>query len=131
MRQGDSLESLQESGEGTRLTALNQPPARLKTLGWAKKKMLREVLQTSVPKTEAVKKLAKLYGLGQKEMSLELAIVLAQSQKALDGDTNAFRALMERAYGYPVTPIATKTDSHITLEIVYGSKPINVVESGK
>jgi hypothetical protein len=128
MRQGDSLESLQESGEATRLTALNQPPSSLKKLGWAKKRMLREVLQTSVPKTEAVKKLAKLYGLGQKEMSLELAMVLAQSQKALDGDTNAFRALMERAYGYPVTPIATKTDSHITLEIVYGDKPISKTE---
>lgn len=124
MRNGDSLEMFEQSGEATRLTALNQPPARLKKLGWAKKRLIKEVLQTSVPKTETVKKLAKLYGLNQREMSLELALVLAQAVKGMEGDTNAFRALMERAYGYPVAPIATKTDSHITLEIVYGDKPI-------
>ncbi len=131
MRIDESLEQLQESGKETQLSALNQPPAKLKKLGWAKKRMIREVLQTAVPKTETVKKLAKAYGIGQREMSLELAMVLAQSEKALEGDTNAFKALMERAYGYPVTPIATKTDSHITLEIVYGAKPITAVESGK
>lgn len=128
MRKDESLEAFEQSGEATRLTALNQPPARLKKLGWAKKRLIREVLQTSVPKTETVKKLAKLYGLNQREMSLELALVLAQAVKGMDGDTNAFRALMERAYGYPVTPIATKTDSHITLEIVYGAKPITDVK---
>lgn len=127
MRNGDSLEMFEQSGEDTRLTAINQPPARLKKLGWAKKRLIREVLQTSVPKTETVKKLAKLYGLNQREMSLELALVLAQAVKGMNGDTQAFRALMERAYGYPVTPIATKTDSHITLEIVYGDKPIKQI----
>jgi hypothetical protein len=125
MRRNDSMDELKETGEVTQLSAWRQPPAELKKLGWAKKKLLREVLQCKLPmSSKPLKKLAKLYGMTTEQLTIELAMNMAQIEKALAGDTHAYKTLMERAYGYPVTPILSNTDNQLKVEIVYGDKPI-------
>jgi hypothetical protein len=125
MRRNDSLDELKETGEMTQLSVRRQPPAELKKLGWAKKKLLREVLQCKLPMaSKPLKKLAELYGMTTEQLTIELAMNLAQIEKALAGDTVAYKTLMERAYGHPVTPILSHTNNQIKVEIVYGDKPI-------
>ncbi len=122
---GERINARKESGEMAQVSAENQLPADLKKLGWARKRLLRNVLQCQVPGSNKfqLKKLARLYDLAPGQMSIELAINLAQIEKALNGDTPAYKALMNRAYGQPI-PYVENDKKDIKVEIVYGNKPV-------
>jgi hypothetical protein len=129
MRRPDNqINILKENGEMTQLTTRRQPPAELKKLGWAKKRLLREVLQCQVPSASKlkIKKLAKLFGMKSQQLTIELAMNLAQIEKALRGDTAAYKVLMERAHGHPVTPVLSNVQTGLKVEIVYGNKPVSI-----
>lgn len=126
MNKNESIDHLKENGEMTQVSARRQPPSELKKLGWAKKKLLREVMQCKVPNSnKQVKKLAGMYGFTVEQLTIELAMNLAQIEKALCGDTPAYKTVMERAYGHPVTPILTNNNNQIKVEIVYGEKAVH------
>ncbi len=121
----ERIDALKERGEMAQVSAQNQPPAELKKLGWARKKLLQEVLQCRVPGSNKfqLKKLAGLFDMAPEQLTMELAINLAQIAKALKGDTPAYKALMNRGYGHPA-PYVERDKENVKLEIVYGNKPV-------
>ncbi len=128
MRKDESMNELKESGEISQVSAENQPPAELKRLGWVRKKLLREVLGCRIGGANKweVAKLAKLFELTPRQLTIELTMNLAQIDKAIMGDTSAYKAVMGRAYGQPVAPPLPVNTDPAKIEIVYGDKPIPV-----
>ena len=86
----------------------NQPDPEAKRRGHLKKKMGRELLKTILAMDfkgmgpEFKIKLGEYYGLDPEEITNEGALVLSQLITAIQkGDTFAFNAIMDRAYGKP------------------------------
>ncbi len=114
----------------THFSADNQPPAELKKMGHAKRKILGNILQAKLPLPEGfegneeIKELAKNFGIKPEQLSIELAMTLRMAHRAIyKGDVSAYTALMNRAYGLPIMPIATKTDKTVHLNITFNGQP--------
>lgn len=94
-----------------------QPSSESKKAGWAKKKSGRDLViaffetpfsATTPAAKSKLQKFANAYGLQPEEVTVELMAIHAQVEKAvLNGDTYAFRNLMDRAYGLPKQVITT------------------------
>lgn len=115
----------------SRFSNANQPPAELKKLGWAKRKILSQILQAKLPcpeefaETEAIKQLAATFGIEPKKLTIELAMHLKMVHKAIyDGDVSAYEKVMNRAYGLPVMPIASNNKSLVEIRVVTGSQAV-------
>lgn len=113
----------------TQFNADNQPPADLKKMGHAKRKILSNILQAKLPLPDGfegnaeIKELAKNFGVKPEQLSIELAMALKMAHRAIYmGDVAAYTALMNRAYGLPVMPIATKTDKTVHLNITFNGQ---------
>jgi len=94
---------------GTPFTKERQPSPAAKSAGWAKRKRGMELAKAVLnlafkgKKDSQVKKEASEYfGIPQKDITVEMMLLFRQAEKAIQkGDTQAFRAVMERAFGLP------------------------------
>lgn len=86
-----------------------QPTAEAKRLGWLKKKRGPELAKAILDlafkgdKNPKLKKdAARYFGLPEDEINNEMMLLFKQAQKAIESsDTQAFNAVMDRAYGKP------------------------------
>jgi hypothetical protein len=86
-----------------------QPSSEAKKKGWAKKKTAQElakaVLELSFKgmKDSGLKKTAAEYfGIPEKVLTVEMMLLFRQAEKAIQkADTQAFNAIMDRAFGKP------------------------------
>lgn len=107
----------------------NQPPAELKKLGWANKKILRNILEARLPspQDEKVKDLATAFGLKPEELTISMAMHFKMIQKVLqEGNVSAYTKLMERAYGAPLKTV--ESASYVEVRIVTGDKAIDITD---
>lgn len=86
-------------------------------MGWAKKKLLKELLNISTGNkigsgSNDYRKLASdFFGIKEEDVTIRMVMDFRQIEKAiLKGDTQAYNAIMDRSYGKPVQAIA-QTDS--------------------
>lgn len=86
----------------------NQPSPEAKKAGWAKRNALRDLLNiTTGAKFEGSTKdyrelTAKYLGIEEKYVTVKMVMEFRQIEKAiLKGDTIAFNAIMDRAFGKP------------------------------
>jgi len=94
--------------DGKPFTSENQPAPEQKSAGWAKKKRGAELakLILNLPfkgaKDSKIKELAAEYfGVPQDEVTVEQVMTFRQAEKAIQkADTQAYKILFERAYGY-------------------------------
>lgn len=91
---------------GKKFSAEHQPSSDKKKAGWSKKKALKDILALSTGKVfkggeDAFRKLASQYlGIPEKEVNIRIMMEFRQIQKAIaGGDTSAFNAIFDRAYG--------------------------------
>lgn len=114
----------------TRFTAENQPSGEAKAKGYLKKRVGRELLRTILAMDfkgmgPAFKQqLGEYYGLDPEEITNEGALVLSQLITAIQkGDTFAFNAIMDRAYGKPkeLRESAASNNPQFTVEISSGN----------
>ena len=90
-------------------TTENQPSPEAKSNGWLKKKRAQELVKAmlelnfSGSKNAALKKeAADYFGIDAKEITIEMMLLFKQTKKAIDdSDTQAFNAVMDRAFGKP------------------------------
>lgn len=90
-------------------TAENQPSSDAKKEGWLRKKRAQELVKAMLElnfkgdKNTALKKeAAEYFGINAKEITVEMLLVYKQTKKAIEeSDTQAFNAVMDRAYGKP------------------------------
>lgn len=87
-------------------TKENQPSRESKRLGWAKKNALKDILNLSTGKIfdgekKNYRKLAATYlGIPEKDVTIRMVMEFRQIEKAIkDGETSAFNAIFDRAYG--------------------------------
>lgn len=92
--------------KGKKFSAANQPSKEKKKAGWARRNALKDILNISVNRMfEGTKKnytqlAAAFLGIPVKEVSLRMVMEYRQIEKAvLQGDTSAFEAVYNRAYG--------------------------------
>lgn len=108
---------------GVPFTKENQPSPEAKSMGWLKKNKGPELVKAIFDlafqgnKRNRLKKAAaQYYGLDEKEVAVEMMLVFRQIEKAIQkSNTQAFTAVMDRAYGKPKEKI-----DHTT-----GGKPIS------
>lgn len=90
-------------------TSDNQPTPEAKREGWLKKKRAQELVKAVLElnfqggKGAALKKeAAEYFGIDAKEITIEMMLLYKQTKKAIDdSDTQAFNAVMDRAFGKP------------------------------
>jgi hypothetical protein len=106
---------------------VNQPPAELKKLGWANKKILRNILEAKLPASqdENVISLANSFGLKPEELTISMAMHFKMIHKVLqEGNVSAYTKLMERAYGMPKQ--TSESANYVEVRIITGEKPIDI-----
>jgi hypothetical protein len=86
-----------------------QPTPEAKKAGWAKKKrgyeLVRAVLELSfkgMKGSEIKQKASEYFGVPQKNLTVEMLLHFRQAEKAIQkADTQAYNAVMDRAFGKP------------------------------
>lgn len=90
-------------------SSTNQPPKENKIRGRLRglqsQKLVQAILKMAVKSPEAKKVLteaSKFFGIPEKELNAEALLLYQQAKKGIiGGDTESFRALMDRAFGKP------------------------------
>ena len=90
----------------------------------ARRIMLGDLLKLNAPE-KISGKLAKLYGLDPNDVTIDLALDLAQANKAITkSDTSAYNAVKDRVYGKPTQKVEQQTEIKgkpiLELEIING-----------
>lgn len=101
---------------GKCFTKDRQPTKEQRIAGWDKKKKAQElvkaVLQLSFKgkqNSKLKKDAAQYFGIPEKDITVETMLVFKQAEKAIQkGDTHAFSAVMDRAFGKPKEKIEVK-----------------------
>lgn len=86
-----------------------QPTPEAKRLGWLKKKRGPELAKAildlafhGMRDSELKKQAAQYYGIDQADVTVEMMLLFRQAEKAIQkADTQAFNAIMDRAFGKP------------------------------
>jgi hypothetical protein len=102
-------------GKGEKFTKKRQPSPEAKKEGWAKRKrgteLVRLILEMKFigakdhPLRQAV---ADFFGVKENDITNEQILHFRQIQKAvLEGDTTAYKAIIERGYGQPTQTVET------------------------
>ncbi len=112
---------------GPKYSKENQPSPEAKKAGWAKKragKLLSQfILEQGYKglKDSALRKgMAEYFNVPEDKITVEMMMTFRQIEKAITkADTEAFKAIMDRAHGKPVQENIVRTDDLTKLPITF------------
>jgi AraC-like DNA-binding protein len=128
---------IKNHGALTKWTQYNQPNPALKKAGWAKRKRSRELVQALLEQEHIGDPLLKAqcaiyFNCSPDEVTNELMVIGTQVFKAIqDGDIEAARLVLERAYGRPTEDITLRPGVNVAQVIIQEVKPesLEILES--
>jgi hypothetical protein len=116
----EELDKNTTKGQPKKFTSEYQPTPEAKSLGIRKKRALKEILEISTSRqfkgsSERYREMAAEYlEIEPEEVDVKMIMYFRQIQKAIQkGDTEAFKAVMDRVYGRPK---AEESETQITTE---------------
>ncbi len=102
---------------GKSFAVQKQPTPEAKSAGWKKKRLLKDLLELTTrsmfegSQKDYTKITATYFGIPEEDVSVEIIMQYRQIEKAImKGDTIAFNAIMDRAYGKPTQPLSADED---------------------
>lgn len=84
--------------------------------------MAEEMLAGKAPEGEDVEELLSRYGVSREDADIQMAILLAQADKALKGDTRACEFLRDTAGEKPTDKVQVSDTTPLTIIYDYGDK---------
>lgn len=109
-----------------KFTSKNQPDPELKSKGWKKKMLLKDIAEQIVKggAVDDLKPIADYLGVSQENIDVETLMHLSQISKAIQKkDTQAYNAVLDRLKGKPMQAIdhttkGDKVNNAFKIEIV-------------
>jgi hypothetical protein len=137
------------NSHGKGFTSKRQPTKEQLKAGWAKKRKAAELVKAifelqfkGLKNSELKKMAAEYFGVNEEDITIEMMLIFRQTEKAIQkADTQAFNAVMNRAYGNKVD-ITTNDESinqpgtaidyaNLSIEELEQLKAIHEKHSGK
>lgn len=114
---------LRGAKDGVPFSKENQPSPESKKAGWAKKKSGQELAKAILElkfygktKSQIGKQAAEYFGVPEEEITIEQIMIFRQAEKAIqEGDTQAFKVVLDRAHGAPKQEIENTGGMAITI----------------
>lgn len=108
-------------------TKENQPPPEAKKEGWAKKKRGQELAKAvlelafkGMGNSELKNKAAEYFGVTPDQITVEMMMLFRQAELAIQkADTQAFNAVMDRAFGKPKQESVVKVNDLNNLPVQF------------